>query len=138
MLEGVFDNLLRVLNFLSGRDKVIFKRLVHINIVWQISRILGKGPLEMIFWQNTLAQSLALVALGLLLVFFATFKAPSFWRLLEKVILNCVVGVVLITFINTISFWTGLTLPVNGITLVTSGVLGAPGVIALATLKILI
>ena len=90
------------------------------------------------FWQNSLAQSVALIALGLGLVFLATTRKPSFWRVFERVILNCVVGLVLITFINTVSFWTGLTLPVNGMTLAASGVLGAPGVIALAALKMLI
>lgn len=92
----------------------------------------------MSFLQSDLVQSVALIGLGLVLILLAATQAPSLWRVLERVILNCMAGMVLLTFINTVSFWTGLALPVNSMTLAASGVLGAPGVLALAALKILI
>ncbi|MCL2816809.1 MAG: pro-sigmaK processing inhibitor BofA family protein [Clostridiales bacterium] len=89
------------------------------------------------FLQDNLVQNAALAGLGLVLILLAATQVTSLWRVLERVILNCMVGMVLLTFINTVSFWTGLALPVNSMTLAASGFLGAPGIIALAALKIL-
>ena len=85
------------------------------------------------FW-----SSAALAALILCLLFLAVRYSRRGVRILLQIGLNCVVGMVVLTLLNAVSFWTGLALPVNAASLTASGLLGVPGVLALAAIKILV
>lgn len=51
--------------------------------------------------------------------------------------INALAGMAVLTLINLLSGFTQLFVPLNGITVAVSGVLGAPGVVALAVLAAL-
>jgi len=78
-------------------------------------------------WQNV-----ALAAGGLLLLLLAAILPMGFLRFLGHLALNCVLGVLVLTVINLFAGWSGVLLPLNGMTLAVSGILGIPGVAALA------
>lgn len=80
-------------------------------------------------WQN-----LALAAGGLMLLLLAAVLPMGFLRFLGHMALNCVLGVLVLTVINLFSGFTGLLLPLNGMTLAVSGFLGIPGIAALAVM----
>lgn len=60
-----------------------------------------------------------------------------FLRLLGRVGLNCFWGALFLLGINSLTLWSGVALPLNGLTLAVAGVLGGPGMVALAVLNAL-
>ena len=89
------------------------------------------------FFENPM-QIAALVIIGICLLFMALKIPRRGIKFLGKIMLNCAVGLVLLTLINTISFWTQLALPVNAVSVTASAILGAPGVLALAAIKLFV
>mgnify|MGYP000916640841 CR=1 FL=1 len=76
----------------------------------------------------------ALYGIGYIL--FKFFKFPL--RALFIFIGNGIIGFVLMFLINTIFASSGFFVPINGYTIVVSGVLGVPGIIMLILLKLLL
>jgi len=89
------------------------------------------------FFESPL-QIAALIIIGLCLLFLALKIPRRRIKLLGRVVLNCAVGMVLLTLINTMSFWTQLALPVNAVSVTASAILGAPGVLAMAAIKLFV
>lgn len=79
-------------------------------------------------------QYLLLLAAGLVLVLTACLLPEKFFRGVIRVSLNALAGLALLLLINVFSGLTGFTLPLNGLTVAVSGLLGAPGMAALAVL----
>lgn len=71
------------------------------------------------------------VSAGLLLVLFACLLPERFIRVLAHLVVNAAFGLALLLLINN---FTALTLPLNGLTLAAGGLLGAPGVAAMAVI----
>ncbi len=60
---------------------------------------------------------------------------PGFFiRLAGRIIINFFWGGLFLAGINFFALWSGIALPLNGFTLGVAGVLGAPGMLALAVL----
>lgn len=81
-------------------------------------------------------STLVVVAVCLLLLFLLIkiIKAP--FKLLGKLILNMVVGLVTLFVFNFIGALFDFTLPVNALNALVAGILGIPGVILLALVKV--
>ena len=74
------------------------------------------------------------VAVGILLtVFFMIFKAS--FKLVAKVLINAAIGFVLLFVFNRIGGIFGITLEINWLNAIISGILGIPGVALLLILK---
>ncbi|MEG1537610.1 MAG: pro-sigmaK processing inhibitor BofA family protein [Clostridiales bacterium] len=80
-------------------------------------------------------QSLLLLAGGLVFVFVISVMPQKFFRVVGRFLGNAVLGLLLLFLINVCAGWTDVLLPVNGLTLAVSGVLGVPGVVALAVIS---
>lgn len=79
-------------------------------------------------------QSLLWVAGGLVAVLLVSIMPGRMGRLLALLGVNAIAGVALLSIINLLAGYTALFVPLNGITLAVSSVLGIPGVAALAVL----
>jgi inhibitor of the pro-sigma K processing machinery len=79
-------------------------------------------------------QYLLLLAAGLVLVFTACLLPEKFFRGVIRISLNALAGLALLLLINVFSGYTGLVMPLNGLTVAVSGLLGAPGVAVLAVI----
>lgn len=79
----------------------------------------------------TVWHYLLLVAGGLLLIFFACLLPGRFLRLAAALGFNAALGLALLLLLNAFS---GLTLPLNALTLSVSGLLGLPGMAAVAVI----
>ena len=77
-------------------------------------------------------QYLLIIGGGLMLVGAACLLPGRFFRVFGTVALNACMGLALLVAVNVISG--SALLPVNGLTVAVSGVLGAPGMAALAVL----
>lgn len=77
--------------------------------------------------------SIILVCLYLLLLFIFAKKSGSFLRTL---LLSALSGLLTMAVINILSGYTGVTLPVNLYTVLSSTALGVPGVLGLLTLRL--
>lgn len=82
----------------------------------------------------TLWQYLLVLLAGLAFVFVACMAPERFFRLVGRGAANVAMGFALLLLINACAGWTALQLPVNGLTLAVSGLLGAPGVATLAVI----
>lgn len=82
----------------------------------------------------TVWQYLLVLAAGLALVFAACLAPEKFFRVLGRVAVNAGAGLALLLIINACSGFTSLSLPLNGLTLAISGLLGAPGMAAMAVI----
>ena len=80
-------------------------------------------------------QSLLILLGGLALVFGVCIAPQKFFRLAGRFLTNAAVGLLLLFLINVCSGWTNLLLPVNALTMTVSGIMGAPGVVALAVIS---
>lgn len=83
-------------------------------------------------WQNLLW-----VGGGLLAVLLVSLAPGRMGRILAMMGINALAGLAVLTVINLASGFTQLFLPLNGVTVAVSSVLGAPGVVALAVLAVL-
>ena len=83
----------------------------------------------MSLWQYLLA-----LGAGLALVFVVSLAPEKCFRLAGRFAANAAMGLALLLVVNACAGWTALQLPVNGLTLAVSGLLGAPGMAALAVL----
>ncbi len=82
-------------------------------------------------------QSLLILLGGLGFVFAISVMPQKFFRVAGRFMGNAALGLLLLFLINVCSGWTQVLLPVNGLTLAVSGVMGAPGVVALAVISAL-
>lgn len=81
-------------------------------------------------------QYLLILAGGLILVFAACMLPGRFFRIFRTIGINAVLGLALLFVLN--SFFGGtFALPINGLTLAVSGVLGLPGMATLAVMSII-
>jgi|GEM_PF-4845607 len=94
-----------------------------------IKQTTSHGVTTMTVWHYLL-----ILGVGLALVFAACLAPERFFRILGKIAVNALAGVALLLLINAFSGWTNLTLPLNGLTLAVSGLLGAPGMAAMAVI----
>lgn len=76
-------------------------------------------------------QYLLILAAGLLVVFFACLVPQKFFKVLVRLGINAAAGLALLLLVNAL---TALTLPLNGLTLAVSGLLGVPGMLAVTAL----
>ncbi|MBZ9609822.1 pro-sigmaK processing inhibitor BofA family protein [Clostridium estertheticum] len=58
-------------------------------------------------------------------------------KILVKLILNCVFGVLLLLLANFLGKYVGITIPINAVTSLIAGFLGVPGVIFLIIFRML-
>ncbi|MDO4732511.1 MAG: pro-sigmaK processing inhibitor BofA family protein [Bacillota bacterium] len=79
-------------------------------------------------------QYLLLLLAGLAVVFVACLVPERFFRLAGRASANVAMGMALLLLINACAGWTALQLPVNGLTLAVSALLGAPGMASLAVI----
>ena len=56
-------------------------------------------------------------------------------RLLGKVAVHSLCGLVCLTLLNSVSAYTGVYLPINAVTVILSGILGLPGIAVIALLE---
>ena len=56
-------------------------------------------------------------------------------RLLGKVAVHSLCGLVCLTLLNSVSAYTGVYLPINAVTVILSGTLGLPGIAVIALLE---
>ena len=82
-------------------------------------------------------QYLLLLAGGLLLIFAASLAPEHFFRIATRLAVNAGCGLALLLLVNAFSAATGLILPLNGLTLAVSSLLGAPGMVAVTALAAL-
>ncbi len=82
----------------------------------------------------TFVQYLLILLAGLAVVFLACLSPERFFRVIGVVAGNVAMGFALLFAVNALSGITQLTLPINGLTLAVSGVLGAPGIAAVTAL----
>ncbi|MGE5557677.1 MAG: pro-sigmaK processing inhibitor BofA family protein [Bacillota bacterium] len=75
-----------------------------------------------------------LAGLILLLLMARFFAGPL--KLAFKLILNAICGGLVLTGVNFFSRWTGFFLPLNAYTVLFTGLLGVPGVMALVFIKL--
>jgi inhibitor of the pro-sigma K processing machinery len=92
----------------------------------------------MFSFDSDLFRVALLILCGIGFLFAISFLPSGFWKVAGKVVLNCVVGFLVIFAINFFGADAGLALPFNWLTLAVSGILGIPGVAALAVMAILI
>lgn len=86
-------------------------------------------------------DTINLVMAGLFLLIVIYIGAQVFIRpikLLWKVIINSVIGLVLLILVNYVSARFGFILPVNIITVLVAGFLGIPGIILLICFQLLL
>lgn len=79
-------------------------------------------------------QYLLLLAGGLLVVFAACLMPERFFRVATHLAVNAGCGMALLLLINAFSNATGLILPINGVTLAVSSLMGIPGMLAVTAL----
>jgi inhibitor of the pro-sigma K processing machinery len=79
--------------------------------------------------------ALIAVGIGLLTILFKLLKTPLRWAM--KLLLNAVVGFVALFVLNFFGSFIGLSLGVNWLNAIVTGVLGVPGVILLLLVKYL-
>ena len=82
-------------------------------------------------------QYLLLLAGGLLLIFAASLAPERVFRIATRLAVNAGCGLALLLLVNAFSAATGLILPLNGLTLAVSSLLGAPGMVAVTALAAL-
>lgn len=82
----------------------------------------------------TVWHYLLILAAGLVLVFAACLAPEGFFRILKRLAVNAGLGLALLLLVNACSGFTSLTLPLNGLTLAVSTLLGAPGIAAMTVL----
>ncbi len=82
----------------------------------------------------TVWHYLLILGAGLALVFAACLAPEKFFRILGKVAFNALAGLALLLLINAFAGLTSFSLPLNGLTLAVSGLLGAPGMAAMAVI----
>ena len=82
----------------------------------------------------TIWQSLLILLGGLGLVFIVSVMPMRFFRLLGRFLVNASLGLLLLFVINLFAGWTNVLLPLNTLTMAVSGLLGIPGVAALAVI----
>lgn len=58
-------------------------------------------------------------------------------KILAKLILNCVLGVLLLLIVNFLGGYVNIFVPINAVTALIAGFLGVPGVIFLIIFKVL-
>lgn len=85
----------------------------------------------------SLWQYLLILLAGLALVFVACLVPERFFRLTGRAAANVAMGLALLLLINACAGWTALQLPLNGLTLAVSALLGAPGMASLAVIAAL-
>lgn len=78
------------------------------------------------WWQNML-----LVAVGLFVLVSILALPRAIFKLVGRVLLNCAGAAVVLLLINLTAGYSGVMLPINGVTLGVGGLLGAPGIMAL-------
>lgn len=84
------------------------------------------------WWGNII-----LILLAFILLAGISMLPGAFIRILGRVVLNCFWGAVILAAVNFLAVWTSVALPLNGVTLAVAGVLGGPGVLALAVISAL-
>lgn len=72
-------------------------------------------------------------ALGLLWLFFTLLKKPIKWAL--KILLNALIGFVGLFILNFLGSFVGISLGVNWLNAIITGVFGVPGVVLLLLIK---
>ena len=78
------------------------------------------------WWQNML-----LVALGLFVLVSVLALPRAVFKLAGRLLLNCAGAAVVLFLINLTAGYSGVMLPLNGLTVSVGGLLGAPGMLAL-------
>ena|GEM_PF-4725593 len=78
------------------------------------------------WWQNML-----LVVVGLFVLVSILALPRAIFKLVGRVLINCAAAAVVLLLINLTTSYSGVMLPLNGITVGVGGLLGAPGVVAL-------
>jgi len=78
------------------------------------------------WWQNML-----LVVVGLFVLVSILALPRAIFKLVGRVLINCAGAAVVLLLINLTTSYSGVMLPLNGITVGVGGLLGAPGVVAL-------
>jgi inhibitor of the pro-sigma K processing machinery len=58
-------------------------------------------------------------------------------KILAKLVLNCVLGVILLLLVNFVGKYFGITIAINAVTALIAGFLGVPGVIFLIIFNLL-
>ncbi len=86
---------------------------------------------------TSLSGNLLLAGGALVLLLLLSGLPGPLRRLAGHVVTNCLAGGACLVAINLLAMWSGVMLPLNGVTAVTGAVLGAPGVCALAALSAL-
>lgn len=84
------------------------------------------------WWGNIILILMAFVVLALI-----SLLPGGFMRILGRIAINFVWGAVILAAINFVAVWTNIALPLNGLTVATAGILGGPGVLALAVISAL-
>ena len=79
--------------------------------------------------------ALIAIGLGLLTLLFKLFRTPLRWAM--KLALNAAVGFVALFVLNFLGGFVGLSLGVNWLNAIVTGVLGVPGVVLLLLIKYL-
>ena len=79
---------------------------------------------------------LAAIAFVIFLLLFRLLKTPITWAL--KLLINALVGFVALFLLNFFGDWVGISLGVNWVNAIITGVLGFPGVVLLLLVKYLL
>ena len=79
---------------------------------------------------------LAAIAFVIFLLLFRLLKTPIAWAL--KLLINALVGFVALFLLNFFGDWVGISLGVNWVNAIITGVLGFPGVVLLLLVKYLL